>query len=157
MSRIGLASVAFASLVTAGCQTAKDAGETLADGAQSAASSAISLVNVDLSNVLNDLSLDLDIDKANIPINAQIPITVAANICGVSINILSVSTGGQANCTATTTSPELAQIVQQQIAAGGNVGGGGQTTTGTEPTSSEQQPAQESDTTEPDPQSSTPQ
>ena len=74
--------------------------------------------------ILRELLLPLD--KANIPVNAQIPITVAANICGVSINILSVSTGGQANCTATTTSPELAQVVQQQIAAGGSVGGGAQ-------------------------------
>jgi hypothetical protein len=97
--------------------------------AQSLASTASSLVNVDLSNVLNDLALDLNIERANIPVNAQIPITLAANICGVSINILSVSTGGQANCTAKTSSPELAQAVQQQLAAGGSVGGGAQTST----------------------------
>jgi hypothetical protein len=91
-----------------------------------------SLVNVNLSNVLNDLALDLKLDKANIPVNAQIPITIAANVCGVSINILSVSTGGSSGgCTATSSSPELAQVVQQQIAAGGSVGGGGQTTGGT--------------------------
>jgi hypothetical protein len=85
-----------------------------------------SLVNVDLRNVLNNLALDLHLDRANVPINAQIPITLAANICGVSINVLSVSTGGQANCSAKTSSPELAQVVQQQIAAGGSVGGGAQ-------------------------------
>jgi len=80
----------------------------------------------------NDLALDLKIDKANIPVNAQIPVTIAANVCGVSINILSVSKGGSSGgCTATTSSPELAQVVQQQIAAGGSVGGGGQTTGGT--------------------------
>jgi hypothetical protein len=86
-------------------------------------------VNVNLSNVLNNLALDLKIDKANIPVNAQIPITVAANVCGVSINILSVSGGGGSGggCTAVTTSPQLAQAVQQQIAAGGSVGGGAQT------------------------------
>ncbi|HVM37797.1 MAG TPA: hypothetical protein VM265_05365 [Sphingomicrobium sp.] len=121
---------AFALLLTAGCKSAgdtvKSAGSTLASGAQGLASSAGSLINVNLSNVLNDLAVDLKIDKANIPINAQIPITIAANVCGVSINILSVSTGGQANCTATTSSPELAQVVQQQMAAGGNVGGGAQ-------------------------------
>jgi hypothetical protein len=123
-------SAALAVALTAGCKSASNpvesAGSTLASGAQSLASSAGSLINVDLRNVLNDLSLDLKIDKANIPINAQIPITLAANVCGVSINILSVSTGGQANCTATTSSPELAQVVQQQMAAGGNVGGGAQ-------------------------------
>ena len=93
------------------------------------------LISVNLQNVLNDLSLRLNIDRANIPVNAQIPINVAANVCGVSINILSVSTGGQAQCTAKTASPELAQSVQQQISAGGSVGGGAQggstVTTGT--------------------------
>jgi len=83
---------------------------------------------VNLSNVLNDLSLDLNIDKANIPINAQIPISIAANVCGVSINILSVSGGGSPNCTANSISPELKQYIQQQLAANGSVGGGDQTT-----------------------------
>jgi hypothetical protein len=81
-----------------------------------------SLVNVDLRNVLNDLAVRLNLDKANVPINAQIPISLAVNVCGVSINVLSASTGGQANCTANTASPELAQVVQQQMAAGGSVG-----------------------------------
>ncbi|MFL6829344.1 MAG: hypothetical protein ACJ8D5_01830 [Sphingomicrobium sp.] len=108
----------------------KSAGSTVVSGAKSAGSVAASLVNVNLSNVLNDLSLDLKIDKANIPINAQIPITIAANVCGVSINILSIGAGGgnSGGCTAKTSSPELAQAVQQQLAAGGNVGGGAQTT-----------------------------
>ena len=110
----------------------RSAGSAVADGARSVVGAGTSLVNVNLSNVLNDLALDLKIDKANIPVNAQIPITIAANVCGVSINILSVSTGGSSGgCTATTSSPELAQVVQQQIAAGGSVGGGGQTTGGT--------------------------
>ena len=86
------------------------------------------LVNVNLQNVLNNLSVALNVDRANIPVNAQVPVSVAANVCGVSVNVLSVSTGGQASCTANTTSPELVQVVQQQIAAGGNVGGGDQTT-----------------------------
>jgi hypothetical protein len=85
-----------------------------------------SLVNVNLQNVLNDLSVRLNLDRANIPVNAQIPVTIAANVCGVSVNVLSVSTGGQASCTAKTSSPELAQVVQQQISAGGSVGGGAQ-------------------------------
>lgn len=87
------------------------------------------LVNVNLQNVLNDLSVAINVEQANIPVNAQVPVTVAANVCGVSVSVLSVSTGGQASCTAKTTSPELVQVVQQQISAGGNVGGGDQTTT----------------------------
>jgi len=94
--------------------------------AASAAKGAVSLVNVNLSNVLNNLALDLKVDKANIPINAQIPITIAANICGVSLNVLSASSGGSPNCTAQSTSPQLSQAVQQQMAANGSVGGGSQ-------------------------------
>ncbi len=122
-----------ASLSLAACQgssmkeTAQSAGDRIGSAASDAAGAGLSLVNVDLRNVLNNLAVDLKLDRANIPVNAQIPITLAANVCGVSINILSVSTGGQANCTANTTSPELTQAVQQQIAAGGSVGGGAQT------------------------------
>ena len=136
-----LLAMAAASLPLAGCKTdnaagdaVASAGDTVASGGKALASGVASgvsggvpsLVNVNLSNVLNDLAVRLNLDRANVPINAQIPITLAANICGVSINILSVSTGGKANCTATTSSPELAQVVQQQLAAGGSVGGGAQ-------------------------------
>jgi hypothetical protein len=137
MPRAPLVLAALAALAfTAGCQTTqagnavKSVGNTVGDAAGGALKGAVSLVNVDLSNVLNDLSLDLKIDKANIPINAQIPISVAANVCGVSINILSISGGGSPNCTATSTSPDLEQAVQQQLAANGSVGGGNQTTSG---------------------------
>ena len=148
------AAVCAIGLVSA-CKTASNA----VDGVKSAGSSvadsvggvATSLVNVNLSNVLNDLALDLKIDKANIPINAQIPITLAANVCGVSINILSVGAAGgnSAGCTATTSSPELAQAVQQQLAANGNVGGGSQTTT---PPSATPPPTTPSDKTTTPPQ-----
>ena len=120
----------------AGCKTASNA----VDGVKSAGSAvasgvggvATSLVNVNLSNVLNNLALDLKIDKANIPINAQIPINIAANVCGVSINILSIGAGGGKSdgCTANSISPELKQYIQEQLAANGSVGGGAQTTTG---------------------------
>ena len=86
------------------------------------------LVNVNLQNVLNDLSVAIKVSKANIPVNAQVPIDVAANVCGVSVSALSASiASGTASCTAKTTSPALTQAVQQQVSAGGNVGGGGQT------------------------------
>ena len=136
--RKSLAYPAAALVLLAACKTndvsngVESAGTAVADGAKSVVGAGTSLVNVNLSNVLNDLALDLKLDKANIPVNAQIPVTIAANVCGVSINILSVSTGGSSGgCTATTSSPELAQVVQQQIAAGGSVGGGGQTSGGT--------------------------
>ena len=117
--------------VSSAANGVESAGAAVASGVASVPS----LVNVNLSNVLNNLALDLHVDKANIPINAQIPITVAANVCGVSINILSIGAGGgnSGGCTARTTSPELTQAVQQQLAANGSVGGGAQTNTSTPP------------------------
>ncbi|HJR83352.1 MAG TPA: hypothetical protein VJ775_05450 [Sphingomicrobium sp.] len=138
MVRVTVAFSLAAAFALAGCKTdnmtdgVKSAGSAVVDGAKDVAGGAVSLVNVDLSNVLNDLALDLKVDKSNIPINAQIPVTVAANVCGVSINILSIGAGGGSSqgCTANSISPELKQYIQQQIAAAGNVGGGSQTNTG---------------------------
>lgn len=150
-------------LAASGCKTVSkaadgvaSAGEAVVNGAASAASAVPSLVNVNLSNVLNDLALDLKIDKANIPINAQIPVTIAANVCGISINVLSIGAGGGSSqgCTANSISPELKQYIQQQLAANGSVGGGAQTTTGTATT--QPNTTQPSNTT-PQPTTTTPQ
>ncbi len=111
---------------SAGTEAAGSSGGSTSGGSTGGGSSIPALVNVNLQNVLNDLSVSLNIDRANIPVNAQIPIDVAANVCGVSVSVLSVSTGGQASCTAKTATPQLAQVVQQQISAGGSVGGGAQ-------------------------------
>jgi hypothetical protein len=123
-------------LAVSGCKTDSSAADSVKSAGSSVASAASAvpgLVNVNLSNVLNNLALDLKIDKSNIPINAQIPITVAANVCGVSINVLSIGAGGGSSqgCTANTTSPQLDQAVQQQLAANGSVGGGAQSNGGT--------------------------
>jgi hypothetical protein len=127
-------------LAASGCKTVssaangvESAGSAVASGVSSVVGAVPSLVNVNLSNVLNNLALDLHVDKANIPINAQIPISIAANVCGVSINILSIGAGGgkSSGCTANSISPELQQYIQQQLAANGSVGGGAQTTTPT--------------------------
>jgi len=129
-------------LVVAGCKTdgtsTSSAGQVSA-GAPDAGGTGgptgggiPALVNVNLQNVLNDLSVAIKVDKANIPVNAQVPIDVAANVCGVSVSALSASiASGTASCTAKTTSPALNQSVQQQVSAGGNVGGGAQTMGGT--------------------------
>ena len=140
MRKIVAAPALFLLVFASGCKTVSSAangvasaGSAVASGVSSAASAVPSLVNVNLSNVLNNLALDLHIDKANIPINAQIPISIAANVCGVSINILSIGAGGgkSSGCTANSISPELKQYLQEQLAANGSVGGGAQTTTGT--------------------------
>ena len=162
MARVSVViSLAATLALLAGCKTSnvtdgvKSAGSAVVDGAKDVASAGTSLVNVNLSNVLNDLALDLRIDKSNIPINAQIPISIAANVCGVSINILSVGGGGSSQgCTANSISPELKQYIQQQLAANGSVGGGAQTTTGastgtTQGTTTTQQPQQDPTTQPP--------
>jgi hypothetical protein len=124
-----LFSLSACKTVSSAADGVKSAGSAVASGV----SSVPSLVNVNLSNVLNNLALDLKIDKANIPINAQIPINIAANVCGVSINVLSIGAGGGSSkgCTANSISPELKQYIQEQLAANGSVGGGAQTTTAT--------------------------
>jgi hypothetical protein len=138
---VALLSVSACKTVSSAANGVKSAGSAVASGVSSAASAVPSLVNVNLSNVLNNLALDLKIDKANIPINAQIPINIAANVCGVSINVLSIGAGGgkSSGCTANSISPELKQYIQEQLAANGSVGGGAQTTTGTTSTTPTQQ------------------
>lgn len=94
----------------------------------SGAPSIPTLVNVNLQNVLNDLSVSLQVNRDNIPVTAQVPINVAASVCGVSVDALAAAiANGQASCSATTTTPALTQAVQQQIASGGSVTGGPQT------------------------------
>jgi len=146
---------AAAALALAGCKTTQppmsagttapapaDTGTTTAGpdtgaatGAPSSSGTSIpTLVNVNLQNVLNNLSVSLQVNRNNIPVTAQVPIDVAASVCGVSVSALAASiASGQAGCTATTTSPALTQAVQQQIASGGNVTGGPQTMGGTTP------------------------
>ena len=119
-----------------GASTGGTTGSTGSTGGSTGGSGSIpTLVSVNLKNVLNDLSVSLQVNQNSIPVTAQVPIDVAANVCGVSVSALAASVAsGNATCTATTTSPALTQVVQQQISTGGNVGGGDQTTTTPPPT-----------------------
>jgi hypothetical protein len=97
-------------------------------GTSSSGSSIPTLVSVNLQNVLNDLSVSLQVNRNNIPVIAQVPIAVAASVCGVSVDVLAAAAAnGHASCTASTSSPQLTQAVQQQMASGGSVTGGDQT------------------------------
>jgi hypothetical protein len=142
-----LGAAAIAALSLAACKTDQSpapatAGDTTAGTADSSSagsggtgSSVPALVSVNLQNVLNDLSVSLQVNRNNIPVTAQVPVAVAASVCGVSVDVLAASAAnGHASCTATTTSPQLTQAVQQQIASGGSVTGGPQTMGGTPPT-----------------------
>ena len=88
------------------------------------------LINVNLQNVLNDLSVSLQVNRNSIPVTAQVPIDVAATVCGVSVDALAASVAsGKASCTATTTRAQLTHIDQHHNTTCGNVEGGDQTTT----------------------------
>lgn len=133
------ATTVIAALGLAACKTTQapapaSAGEVGAGTSAPAAgtggtgASIPTLVNVNLQNVLNNLSVSLKVNRDNIPVTAQVPINVAASVCGVSVSALAASAAnGTATCTATTTTPQLTQAVQQQIASGGSVTGGPQT------------------------------
>jgi hypothetical protein len=103
-------------------------GGTAAPATTGGGTSIPTLVSVNLQNVLNNLSVSLKVNRNNIPVTAQVPIDVAANVCGVSVSALAASVAsGTASCTAKTTTPQLTQLVQQQMATGGSVTGGPQT------------------------------
>ena len=79
-----------------------------------------SLVTVDLRDALRDISVELNIEETNIPVTVQLPVSVAANVCNVDVNLLTqdVEQDGAATCTAVS-SQELTQIVQMEMTAGG--------------------------------------
>ena len=140
MARTPVTLVAIAAVVAglAACkQTApQSAGSTAVPqgsagtGSSGGGTSVPTLVSVNLQNVLNQLSVSLNVNRDSIPVTAQVPVDVAASVCGVSVSALAASiANGHGTCTAVTSSPALAQVVQQQISTGGSVGGGSQTTT----------------------------
>ena len=111
-----------------GSGTSSGSSGASSSGSGGSGTSIPTLVSVNLQNVLNNLSVELNVNRNNIPVTAQVPIDVAASVCGVSVSALAASVAsGTASCTATTTSAQLNQAVQQQIASGGDVQGGDQT------------------------------
>lgn len=78
------------------------------------------LVNVTVQDVtiLDDFLNDTQIAALNgigVPITVQAPISVAANVCGTTVNALgALRKEGEAACTATSGSRALADIVQRQ-------------------------------------------
>ncbi len=74
------------------------------------------LVNVDISNVANNIAQNLKVNVSQIPVTVQVPIGIAANVCGVAANVLSSQAKqGNATCQAKTTNQALNQVVQRQI------------------------------------------
>lgn len=73
------------------------------------------LVNVDVSNVLNNLDLDLLNNSLNNN-TVQVPIGVAATVCGVDANVLASQRKADSpvSCTAETMSEALKQAAKRQ-------------------------------------------
>jgi hypothetical protein len=74
---------------------------------------AVNIQNVDiLKNFLNDTQIAA---LNNVPITVQAPISVAANVCGTTVNALAaMRKTGAATCDAKTANSALANIVQRQ-------------------------------------------
>lgn len=78
------------------------------------------LVTVDVSNVKADIAKNIDVSENQIPVTIQVPVGVAANVCGVDANILAKQKqGGTASCDAKSTSQALNQVVQKQMKKAG--------------------------------------
>ncbi len=74
------------------------------------------LVNVNVSNVANQIAKNLSVNVSQIPVTVQVPVDVAAQVCGVDVNVLTQQAAqGNATCTARQTSSALNSVVQQQI------------------------------------------
>ncbi|PSK86834.1 hypothetical protein CLV79_104269 [Limimaricola soesokkakensis] len=78
------------------------------------------LVSVNLENIRAEIAKDLDIDLQNVPITIQLPVAVAANVCGVDVGALG---GGQLGsdtpeCSATNTTIATQYVTNSQTAAG---------------------------------------
>jgi hypothetical protein len=74
------------------------------------------LVNVEVSNVANDIARNVNVDVSQIPVTVQVPVGVAATVCGVAANVLGAqAASGNAQCTATSTNTALNNIVQSQL------------------------------------------
>ena len=76
---------------------------------------AVNIQNVDLlNNFLNDTQIAA-LNNLGVPITVQAPISVAANVCGTTVNALAaLRKTGDAACDAKAANSALANIVQRQ-------------------------------------------
>jgi hypothetical protein len=75
------------------------------------------LVNVNLNDIRLDIARNLRVDASKVPVNIQLPVSAAANVCGVDVNALASQKqqgGTQPNCNATN-SQIASQYVQNSI------------------------------------------
>lgn len=67
-----------------------------------------------LNNFLNNDQIAA-LNNLNVPVTVQVPVGVAANVCGVNANVLAKQKAGGATCAAKSGSKALAQSVSKQL------------------------------------------
>ena len=102
-------------MMIAGAALAAAATPAIAQVGNSQGLVAVQIQNVDiLNNFLNDAQIAA-LNDIGVPITVQAPISLAANVCGTTVNALgALRKEGDAACTATSGSAALAQVVQRQ-------------------------------------------
>ena len=83
--------------------------------ATGAMAQALGLVTVNVSNVANDIAQGISVQPAQVPVTVQVPVDVAATVCGVAASVLAPPPTGTAQCTATRTSPALNDAARNQM------------------------------------------
>jgi len=78
------------------------------------------LINIDLSQLSvadrAEIAKDINVDVSQIPVTVQVPVSVAAAICDVAVNVLAQSKSkGDTACTPTSGSDAITSAVQKQM------------------------------------------
>ena len=107
MRKMMIAAAAVATLASPAMAQVSGAGGLIAVN--------VPLTNVSiLNNFLNNDQISA-LNNLNVPITVQAPISVAANVCGTTVNALAaMRKTGAASCDAKTANSALANIVQRQ-------------------------------------------
>lgn len=97
--------------------TSPSASDSLANGGASGTSGPAGRVDVNLDKVRLNVARKLNIDASKVPATLELPVTVAASLCGVDVNALAVQRqpgGGKPTCVAN--DPEMAtEVVEPSI------------------------------------------
>jgi hypothetical protein len=74
------------------------------------------LASVTIVDVAEAVARNIGVESSRVPLNVQVPLEVAAEVCGAPQTVLTQrATSGVAQCTARTTSPGLESAVQRQV------------------------------------------
>jgi hypothetical protein len=74
------------------------------------------LVVVNIGAISPEIAKNINVDVSQIPVNVQVPVGIAANVCGVDANVLAQQKkDGPASCDAKNTSSALNEAVLRQV------------------------------------------